>query len=80
MNLQALAAMDECEHATGKTLEQHVQGRRTPNEIVADFLMMRLDVAYRADAMIEARHLAEELRSAGYSIVQVVQTGNKPFP
>lgn len=22
-NLQALAAMDDCEHATGKTLEQH---------------------------------------------------------
>jgi hypothetical protein len=59
MNLQALAAMDDCEHATGKTLEQHI--RETPREIVGQ------------DAY-------ERLRAAGYQIVQVVQTGNKPFP
>lgn len=32
MNLQALAAMDDCEHATGKTLEQHI--KETPREII----------------------------------------------
>lgn len=78
MNLQALAAMDECEHATGMTLAEHI--RQTPREIVADWLMTRLDVCHHADAMIEARHLVESVRAAGYQVVQVVQTGNKPFP
>jgi hypothetical protein len=59
MNLQALAAMDDCEHATGKTLEQHI--RETPREIVG-------------------REAYDRLRAAGYVVVQVVQTGNKPFP
>lgn len=27
MNLQALAAMDDCEHATGKPLEEHIRTR-----------------------------------------------------
>lgn len=33
MNIQAIAAMDCPEHATGLTLEQHIQ-RRTPKEII----------------------------------------------
>ena len=57
MNLQALAAMDDCEHATGKTLEQW----RTPKDIIGEWAV-------------------KQLREAGYSIVQVVQTGNKTYP
>lgn len=47
--------MDDCEHATGKTLAQHAREHRTPREIIG-------------------REAYDELRAAGYSIVQVVQT------
>ena len=59
MNLEALGMMDDCEHATGKTLAEHI--RQTPREIIG----------------CEAY---DRLRDAGYQVVQVVQTGNKPFP
>lgn len=42
-NLQALAAMDDCEHATGKTLEEHIKW--TPREIIGDEAYDRLRAA-----------------------------------
>lgn len=44
MNIQALAAMDDCEHATGLTLEQH-EARRTPKEILGPHLFKQLKAA-----------------------------------
>lgn len=41
MNLQALAAMDDCEHATGKTLAQW----QTPKEIIGEDGLRRLKAA-----------------------------------
>lgn len=72
MNLQALAAMDDCEHATGKTLEEH-ERVRTPQEVIDDFLDVRGNAAW-------GQQIITDLRAAGYQIVQVVSTGNKPFP
>jgi hypothetical protein len=43
MNLQALAAMDDCEHATGKTLAQHI--KETPREIIGRDAYDRLRAA-----------------------------------
>jgi hypothetical protein len=43
MNLQALAAMDDCEHATGKTLAQHI--KETPREIIGNEAYDRLRAA-----------------------------------
>lgn len=78
MNLQALAAMDDCEHATGKTLEAH---RLVPKEIIADALNDAAMGNIEDNVLKEkAGFLIADLRKAGYAIVQVVQTGNKPFP
>ena len=60
MNLEALAAMDDCEHATGLTLKQH-EMRKTPREIIGEDALRRL-------------------KAAGYSVVQVVSTGNNQPP
>lgn len=69
MNLEALAAMDDCEHATGMTLEQHAgYWRRTPKEILSDY------VSESVAAAIVAR-----LKIEGWHLTQVVQTGNKAF-
>ena len=59
MNLQVLDAMDHCEHATGKTFEEH--RRLIPKEIIGEENLRRL-------------------KAAGYTVVQVIQTGNKDFP
>lgn len=87
MNLQALAAMDDCEHATGLTLEQHGQRmtRQTAREVIAAAFMRNynpadwLDYMSSADADELAAELVGSLRAAGYSIVQVVSSGNEPF-
>lgn len=44
MNLQALAAMDDCEHATGLPLEEHIR-RKTPKEIIGEDGLRRLKAA-----------------------------------
>ena len=42
-NLQALAAMDDCEHATGRPLNDH----KTPKEIIGAEALQRLkDAGY----------------------------------
>jgi predicted metal-binding protein len=82
---QRLAAMDDCEHATGKTLAQHIKERRTAKDVIAE---VAYDECYQysddnmshSDADSIAAKTINALRAAGYSIVQVVQTGNKPFP
>jgi len=75
-NLQALAAMDDCEHATGKTLEQHIQ---TPREIISDAFQDYYG-AFSDDCSTEkAAELIAKLRACGWHLVQVVSTGNKPF-
>lgn len=75
MNLQALAAMDDCEHATGKTLAQHI--KETPREIIREALEASGD-DIELDQQVSL--LLGRLKFAGYHLVQVVQTGNKPFP
>jgi hypothetical protein len=53
MNLQALAAMDDCEHATGLTLQEH-ERRRTPKEILGDDLLRKLkDAGYSVVQRVE---------------------------
>jgi hypothetical protein len=82
MNLEALGAMDDCEHATGKALTEHevmipadVIARRL-HQVVMDHGGVSL---HRDVAGNHARGLIVDLRSAGYAITQVVQTGNKPW-
>lgn len=62
MNLQALAAMDDCEHATGMTLEQHAGcWRRTPKEILADYVSEGV-----------ASSVIDRLKAEGWVLVQRV--------
>jgi hypothetical protein len=76
-DLQRLAAMDDCEHATGKTLAQHVKERRTAKDVIA------LEICHSMRTDISADDVAADaikaLGAAGYRITQVVQTGNKPW-
>lgn len=76
MNLQALAAMDDCEHATGMTLEQHI--RKTPKEIIARCIRDGFVLDYSDEQLLAYSSLIlQDLRNNGYSIVQVVSSGNK---
>lgn len=74
MNLQSLAAMDDCEHATGKGLEEH-RKIRTPKEIIAEAFKPYEPENELADWA--AAELIAELRRAGYDIIQRVGQGNK---
>ena len=54
MNLQALAAMDDCENATGLTLQEHVRRHQTPKEIIGAELLQRLkDAGYSVVQRVE---------------------------
>ncbi len=77
MNLQALAAMDDCEHATGKSLEEHRKAR-TPKEVICEAI--HYGKACDDPSVDIAVDVINALRAAGYQIVQVVSQGNKPFP
>ena len=59
MNLEALAAMDDCEHATGLPIEEHKR-RRTPKEIIgADALFRLRDAGYMVVQVVQTgnRHI-----------------------
>lgn len=54
MNLQALAAMDDCEHATGLTLQEHIKRHKTPKEIIGAELLQKLkDAGYAVVQRVE---------------------------
>ena len=80
MNLQALAAMDDCEHATGMTLEGHFKRAMFPKEVVAAFFLDRGFAREENDLKELAGDCLKELKDAGYDIIQRVSQGNKPFP
>jgi hypothetical protein len=76
MNLEALGAMDDCEHATGKPLHMHevtIPHPRTAREIISDTL-------YEIDDMDWGERPAEIIRAlkdGGYDILERVSVYKK---
>jgi hypothetical protein len=78
MNLQALAAMDDCEHATGKPLHMHevtIPHSRTAREIITDYVTLYSDVADNAGMV--ADEILKALRDGGYDILERVSVYKK---
>ena len=86
MNLEALGAMDDCEHATGKPLEAHVKGcggketvahPRTAKEIVADYLEREvpMDLLPPETPQGFADGILKALKDGGYDVLEVVSYG-----
>lgn len=76
MNLQAIAAMDDCEHATGKPLSGHmrevqIQHPRTAKEIIArEFVPAASDETVGENQF--ADRVLQALRDGGYDILERV--------
>jgi len=85
VNLQALAAMDDCENATGKPLHMHevtIPHPRTAKEIMANFfndLCEGYD-SYEYDNSLGydlAADLTKALKDGGYDILERVSVYKK---
>jgi hypothetical protein len=86
MNLEALGAMDDCEHATGKPLHMHevtIPHPRTAKEIIVAYFNelpwseQMYDERFDQSIAEEAEDLLQAIRDGGYDILERVSVYKK---